>query len=172
MDQEFQTEFEFDLPKGYLDAQGALHRHGTMAPGHRGGRNPAAPGTRASCRTPATSPSSCFRGWSPRSGPSPRWTPGSSRSSIRPTSRFAEHVPAGERHRADDEQLRLPRVRAQIRAAGKFYGGGIAVYPETELYKEASFLAYYYHWDYRTVMTLDTGPAGASAPRFPPSTRS
>ena len=30
MDQEFQTEFEFDLPKGYLDAQGALHRHGTM----------------------------------------------------------------------------------------------------------------------------------------------
>lgn len=46
-------------------------------------------------------------------------------------------------------------MRAQIRAAGKFYGGGIAVYPETELYKEVSFLAYYYHWDYRTVMTLD-----------------
>jgi hypothetical protein len=25
-----QTEFEFELPLGYLDAQGALHKHGTM----------------------------------------------------------------------------------------------------------------------------------------------
>lgn len=26
----FQTEFEFELPKGYLDADGNLHRHGLM----------------------------------------------------------------------------------------------------------------------------------------------
>ena len=26
----FQTEIEFDLPKGYVDAEGILHRHGTM----------------------------------------------------------------------------------------------------------------------------------------------
>jgi hypothetical protein len=26
----FQTEIEFDLPKGYLDDSGTLHRHGTM----------------------------------------------------------------------------------------------------------------------------------------------
>jgi len=26
----FQTEIEFDLPKGYLDETGMLHRHGTM----------------------------------------------------------------------------------------------------------------------------------------------
>jgi hypothetical protein len=26
----FQTEIEFDLPKGYLDDTGTLHRHGTM----------------------------------------------------------------------------------------------------------------------------------------------
>lgn len=30
MDQEFLTEYEFDLPKGYLDKNGVLHRHGTM----------------------------------------------------------------------------------------------------------------------------------------------
>lgn len=30
MDQAFQTEFEFDLPKGYLDANGELHKHGVM----------------------------------------------------------------------------------------------------------------------------------------------
>ena len=46
-------------------------------------------------------------------------------------------------------------MRAQIRAAGKFYVGGITVYPEQELYREVSFLSYYYHWDYGTVMTLD-----------------
>jgi hypothetical protein len=26
----FQTEYEFSLPKGYLDANGVLHRHGVM----------------------------------------------------------------------------------------------------------------------------------------------
>src|SRR5215218_6601999 len=26
----FQTEIEFELPKGYLDESGTLHRHGTM----------------------------------------------------------------------------------------------------------------------------------------------
>ena len=26
----FQTEFEFDLPKGYVDGDGVLHRHGVM----------------------------------------------------------------------------------------------------------------------------------------------
>ena len=31
----------------------------------------------------------------------------------------------------------------------------MTLYPEQELYKEMSFLSYYYHWDYRTVMTLD-----------------
>jgi hypothetical protein len=29
------------------------------------------------------------------------------------------------------------------------------VYPEGELYREMSFLSYYYHWDFSTVMTLD-----------------
>ena len=28
-------------------------------------------------------------------------------------------------------------------------------YPEDELYKEISFLAYYFHWSYETVMQLD-----------------
>lgn len=45
-------------------------------------------------------------------------------------------------------------MRGEILSAGKFYGGGITVYPTAELYKEVSFLAYYYHWDFRTVMTL------------------
>lgn len=28
--QDFATEFEFDLPKGYIDATGTLHKHGVM----------------------------------------------------------------------------------------------------------------------------------------------
>lgn len=27
---EFMTEFEFDLPKGYVDGNGVVHKHGTM----------------------------------------------------------------------------------------------------------------------------------------------
>ena len=46
-------------------------------------------------------------------------------------------------------------MRAYLPAAGKFYFSGITLYPEQELYKEVSFLSYYYHWDYKTVMTLD-----------------
>lgn len=46
-------------------------------------------------------------------------------------------------------------MRAHLSAAGKFYFSGITLYPEQELYKEVSFLSYYYHWDYKTVMTLD-----------------
>ncbi len=30
MDDMFATEFEFDLPKGYIDKDGTLHRHGVM----------------------------------------------------------------------------------------------------------------------------------------------
>lgn len=29
------------------------------------------------------------------------------------------------------------------------------MYPEEELYRETSFLSYYFHWDFHTVMTLD-----------------
>lgn len=46
-------------------------------------------------------------------------------------------------------------MRAAVRAADKFYTGGITVYPERELFREVSFLSYYYHWEYHTVMTLD-----------------
>ncbi|MBC8546569.1 hypothetical protein H8711_06425 [Clostridiaceae bacterium NSJ-31] len=31
----------------------------------------------------------------------------------------------------------------------------MTVYPEAQLYKEVSFLSYYYHWSFETVMTLD-----------------
>ena len=30
MDENFATEFEFDLPKGYIDNTGTLHKHGVM----------------------------------------------------------------------------------------------------------------------------------------------
>ena len=39
-----QTEIEFTLPKGYLDPDGVLHTRRRHAPGHRGGRDPAAEG--------------------------------------------------------------------------------------------------------------------------------
>ena len=38
----FQTEVEFELPKGYVDETGTLHRRGVDAARHRGRRDPAA----------------------------------------------------------------------------------------------------------------------------------
>lgn len=49
----------------------------------------------------------------------------------------------------------MSALRRKIRKACKFYEGGIVVYPENELYREISFVAYYFHWDYETVMQMD-----------------
>ena len=59
-----QTEFEFELPKGYVDPNGEIHKRGTMRLATAADeilplRDP------GSSRTPATSPSSCSPGWSP-----------------------------------------------------------------------------------------------------------
>lgn len=39
--------------------------------------------------------------------------------------------------------------------ADKFYARGIRLYPEAELYREMSFLSYYFHWGREDVMELD-----------------
>lgn len=39
--------------------------------------------------------------------------------------------------------------------AAKFYYGGLKLYPEDALYKEMSFLSYYFHWPHSEVMELD-----------------
>lgn len=46
-------------------------------------------------------------------------------------------------------------LRACVRGGCKFYAGGVALYPEQELYKEMSFIAYYYHWSQEEVMGLE-----------------
>ncbi len=39
----------------------------------------------------------------------------------------------------------------------KFYRGGIRLYPENELYREMSFISYYFHWGEETVLNLSHG---------------
>ena len=51
--------------------------------------------------------------------------------------------------------LCLPGLWGKIQKAYKFYEGGITVYPEDELYKEVSFVAYYFHWSFESVMQMD-----------------
>lgn len=36
----------------------------------------------------------------------------------------------------------------------KFYARGITLYPEEELYREMSFISYYFHWSNESVMAL------------------
>ena len=46
-------------------------------------------------------------------------------------------------------------VRRGIPGAVKFYRGGIKLYPKEELYREMSFISYYFHWGMDEVMQLD-----------------
>lgn len=49
----------------------------------------------------------------------------------------------------------MPRVRESVRGADKFYTGGITLYPQADLYREMSFISYYFHWSAEEVMALD-----------------
>lgn len=45
-------------------------------------------------------------------------------------------------------------VRMQTPGAPKFYRGGVSLYPKDELYREITFLAYYFHWSAEEICTL------------------
>lgn len=46
-------------------------------------------------------------------------------------------------------------LRKDFSGAPKFYQGGIKLYPKDELYREMSFISYYFHWSSEEVMGLD-----------------
>ncbi len=46
-------------------------------------------------------------------------------------------------------------MRKDFQGAAKFYQGGIKLYPQEELYREMSFISYYFHWSGAEVMELD-----------------
>ncbi len=46
-------------------------------------------------------------------------------------------------------------MRKDTSGTYKFYRGGIRLYPEEELYKEMSFISYYFHWSSEDVLGLD-----------------
>ncbi len=49
----------------------------------------------------------------------------------------------------------MPGLREDIQDSDKFYKGGMRLYPEDELYREMSFISYYFHWSGEEVMGLD-----------------
>lgn len=49
----------------------------------------------------------------------------------------------------------MPSVRRGIQDTAKFYRGGIKLYPEEELYREMSFISYYFHWPQEEVLAMD-----------------
>lgn len=48
-------------------------------------------------------------------------------------------------------------MQRKLQGAHKFYTRGITLYNRDELYREMAFIAYYFHWDERTVLELDHG---------------
>jgi len=49
----------------------------------------------------------------------------------------------------------MPEMRASVRSGGACRSGGIAGYPLNRIYEEVAFLAYHFHWDYPTLMSLE-----------------
>lgn len=49
----------------------------------------------------------------------------------------------------------MSRMRTYSRGSDKFYTRGLRLYPREELYKEMSFISYYFHWSNEEVMALD-----------------
>ena len=45
-------------------------------------------------------------------------------------------------------------LRQGISGASKFYTGGLRLYPKDDLYREMSFISYYFHWSESEVMGL------------------
>ena len=148
----FRTEHEFTLPLGLLDADGTLHREGTMRLATaadeilplrdpRVQRNPAyltvillsrvitALGTLESSRRRRS------RGCSQ---PISRTSSGSTTRSTGST--------AGE--------VTCPAVRAQLRHGGRAPGGVLA-YPVDRMMEELAFVAYHFHWSHDDVVELE-----------------
>lgn len=46
-------------------------------------------------------------------------------------------------------------MRQNARGFNKFYARGITLYPKKELYREMSFISYYFHWSQEEVMRLE-----------------
>lgn len=46
-------------------------------------------------------------------------------------------------------------MRKELFGADKFYARGITLYPVDEMYKEAAFISYYFHWGQEEVMALE-----------------
>ncbi len=49
----------------------------------------------------------------------------------------------------------MPGLRKSIPCTFKFYLGGIKLYPEEELYREMSFISYYFHWGSEEVLSME-----------------
>lgn len=46
-------------------------------------------------------------------------------------------------------------MRKSIHCAGKFYSGGVNLYPKDDLYREMAFIAYYFHWSQEEILGLE-----------------
>ncbi len=46
-------------------------------------------------------------------------------------------------------------MRQDIRGSAKFYRRGLKLYPEDELFREMSFISYYFHWSEDEVLSME-----------------
>ena len=58
-------------------------------------------------------------------------------------------------------------MRESVSGAVKFYNRGIKLYPEEELYREMSFISYYFHWSSAEVLQMDRSAGQVKDPFHP-----
>ena len=153
----FQTEIEFELPKGYLDETGTLHRRGVM-------RLATAADEILPLRDPRVQQNEAYLAIIvlarviTRLGSLPD---DPHRRDRRPV-RLRPRVPAAALRavqRADDDDAGDRRRRSRS-ANGSLRrmtdaGGSMKAYPVKSLYEEMAFIAHHFHWSHGDLMRLE-----------------
>lgn len=49
----------------------------------------------------------------------------------------------------------MRKLRKRNKSSVKFFARGLRLYPDDEMYKEMSFISYYFHWSNQEVMDMD-----------------
>ena len=145
----FQTEFEFELPRGYVDQNGEVHRHGVMRL--------------------ATAADEIMPLRDPRVQQNPGYltvillsrvvTKLGTLQAI--NNRVIENLFTIDMAFLQDLYQRInmqdvPAYKVVCRpAAGFFRKVELSLYPEDKLYEEMTFLGYYLHWGHEELMNLE-----------------
>ena len=149
----FQTEHEFTLPMGYLDADGTLHRDGVMRLATAADEILPLKDPRVQ-KNPAYLTVILLSRVVTRLGGVDPVTPNVIEGLFAADLAYLQDL-YNEINRVDGHSVvTLPAVPARLRAGARARGG-ILGYPLDQLHEEVAFVAYHFHWPHEEIMALE-----------------